>query len=206
MRSRARTRIALAVAVAGALAIAGCAGGGGTGDSAAGGWQPRGDVTMVVPFSPGGGSDRAGRALAAAIEAAAPDVSVSVQNREGGSGAVGYSYFLGRRGDAETLLATETALLALPATENVQFTFEDFTPIMKIAEDFTLLVVPAAVPYRTCTDVVTAARGQRVVAGISGAAGVDNVVLRLTENETGAKFDRVAFESGGELVAALLGG
>ena len=206
MRSRARTRIALAVAVTAALAIAGCGGGGGSGGSAPGGWQPRGDVTMVVPFSPGGGSDRAGRALAAAIEAAAPDVSVSVENREGGSGAVGYSYFLGRRGDAETLLATETALLALPATENVQFTFEDFTPIMKIAEDFTLLVVPAAAPYRTCPDVVAAAQGRRVVAGISGVAGVDNVVLRLTENETGAKFDRVAFESGAELVAALLGG
>jgi putative tricarboxylic transport membrane protein len=131
---------------------------------------------------------------------------VSVQNREGGSGAVGYSYFLGRRGDAETLLATETALLALPATENVQFTFEDFTPIMKIAEDFTLLVVPAAAPYQTCPDVVEAARGGRVVAGISGATGLDNIVLSLTERETGAQFDRVAFESGGELIAALLGG
>ena len=201
---RAGTRTAVAVAVVGALAVAGCGGDGG-GD-AAGGWQPDGDVTMVVPFAAGGGSDRAGRALGAAIEAAAPDVSVSVENREGGSGAVGYSYFLGRNGDAETLLATETALLALPASGDVEFTFEDFTPIMKIAEDFTLLVVPAAAPYRTCPDVVEAARGQRVVAGISGQTGLDNIVLSLTENETGTQFDRVAFESGGELIAALLGG
>jgi putative tricarboxylic transport membrane protein len=205
MRNRARTRTALAVAVAGALALAGCGGNGG-GAAAAGGWKPDGDVTMIVPFAAGGGSDRAGRALASAIEAADPDVSVSVENREGGSGAVGYSYFLGRGGDAETLLATETALLALPETGQVEFTFEDFTPIMKIAEDFTLLVVPAAAPYRTCTDVVEAARGQRVVAGISGTTGLDNIVLSLTEDKTGAKFDRVAFESGGELIAALLGG
>jgi putative tricarboxylic transport membrane protein len=202
--TRAGTRTALAVAVVGALALAGCGGDGG-GDPAEG-WQPDGDVTMIVPFAAGGGSDRAGRALAAAVEAAAPDVSVSVENREGGSGAVGYSYFLGRDGDAETLLATETALLALPASGDVEFTFEDFTPIMKIAEDFTLLVVPAAAPYRTCPDVVQAARGQRVVAGISGTTGLDNIVLSLTENETGVQFDRVAFESGGELIAALLGG
>jgi putative tricarboxylic transport membrane protein len=195
----------VAIAVAGALALAGCSGGDG-GDAPAGGWQPDGDVTMIVPFAAGGGSDRAGRALAAAIEAAAPDVSVSVENREGGSGAVGYSHFLGRGGDAETLLATETALLALPASGDVEFTFEDFTPIMKIAEDFTLLVVPAAAPYQTCPDVVEAARGGRVVAGISGQAGLDNIVLSLTENETGVQFDRVAFESGSELVAALLGG
>jgi putative tricarboxylic transport membrane protein len=192
------------MAVTGALAVAGCGGGGG-GDATGGGWQPDGDVTMVVPFSPGGGSDRAGRALAAAVEAAAPDVSVSVENREGGSGAVGYSYFLGQNGNAETLLATETSLLALPASGDVEFTFEDFTPIMKIAEDFTLLVVPAAAPYQTCPDVVEAARGQRVVAGISGVTGVDNIVLSLTENATGAHLDRVAFESGGELIAALLG-
>jgi putative tricarboxylic transport membrane protein len=200
---RSRTRTALAVALVGTLALAGCGGGG---SDAAGGWQPDGDVTMIVPFAAGGGSDRAGRALASAIEAAAPDVGVSVENREGGSGAVGYSYFLGRNGDAETLLATETALLALPASGGVEFTFEDFTPIMKIAEDFTLLVVPAAAPYQTCPDVVEAARGQRVVAGISGQTGLDNIVLSLTENETGVQFDRVAFESGGELIAALLGG
>lgn len=205
MRNRAGRRTALAVVAAGALALAGCGDTGG-GNDAAQGWQPDGDVTMIVPFAAGGGSDRAGRALGAAIEAAAPDVSVSVENREGGSGAVGYSYFLGRNADAETLLATETALLALPAGGGVEFTFEDFTPIMKVAEDFTLLVVPAAAPYRTCTDVVDAARGSRVVAGISGQTGLDNIVLSLTENETGAQFDRVAFESGGELIAALLGG
>ncbi len=207
MRNRAGTRIVVAMAAVGALALAGCGGGGdaGGGGGDAAGWQPDGDVTMIVPFSAGGGSDRAGRALAAAVEAAAPDVSVSVENREGGSGAVGYSYFLGQNGNAETLLATETALLALPASGDVEFTFEDFTPIMKIAEDYTLLVVPAAAPYQSCSDVVEAARGQRVVAGISGATGLDNIVLSLTENETGVQFDRVAFESGGELIAALLG-
>jgi putative tricarboxylic transport membrane protein len=206
MINRAGTRVALALACAGALTLAGCGGGSGGGGDAAAGWQPDGDVTMVVPFAAGGGSDRAGRALAAALEAAAPDVSVTVENREGGSGAVGYSYFLARNGDAETLLATETALLALPASGNVEFTFEDFTPIMKIAEDFTLLVVPAAAPYQTCSDVVEAARGQRVVAGISGQTGLDNIVFSLTENHTGVQLDRVAFESGSELIAALLGG
>jgi putative tricarboxylic transport membrane protein len=204
-RHKARTRSSLAIAVAGALAISGCGGGDGGGDAAGGGWRPDGDVTMIVPFSAGGGSDRAGRAIGAALEAADPDINVSVENREGGSGAVGYSHFLGQNGNAETLLATETALLALPASGDVEFTLEDFTPIMKIAEDFTLLVVPAAAPYQTCPDVVEAARGERIVAGISGATGLDNIVLSLTENETGVQFDRVAFESGGELIAALLG-
>jgi len=198
-----KTRTLAAASLALAVVLAGCGGGG---DRAANGeWRPDGDVTMVVPFSPGGGSDRAGRALAAAIEVSVPDINVKVENREGGSGAVGYSYFLGQKGKARTLLATETALLALPVSGNVQFTHKDFTPIMKVAEDFALLVVPAASPRQSCPDVVEAARTGRVVAGVSGSAGVDNIVLSLTEQHDRVRFDRVVFESGGELIAALRG-
>ena len=189
-----------------ALSLAACGGGGGNSDDASGSFKPRGDVTMIVPFGAGGGSDRAGRATATMIEAADKDASVNVENREGGSGAVGYSTFLGKNGDAQTLLATETALLALPLSGEVEFDYTDFTPIMKLGEDYTLMIVPADSDYETCSDVVDAAKKDRVTAGISGITGLDNIVFTLTEQETGVKFDRVPFESGGELTAALLGG
>jgi putative tricarboxylic transport membrane protein len=207
-----RTRSTVLVAVSAsalALTLAACGGdasgsSGGAGDSVA--FEPRGDVTMIVPFGAGGGSDRAGRATATMIEAANGDVGVNVENREGGSGAVGYSHFLGQNGDGETLLATETALLALPISGEVEFDYNDFTPIMKLGDDYTLMIVNADSPYETCADVVDAAKNERVVAGISGITGLDNIVFTLTEQETGVEFDRVPFESGGELTAALLGG
>ena len=189
-----------------ALTLAACGGGSG-GDSAdSGEFELQGDVTMIVPFGAGGGSDLAGRATATMIEAANGDVGVNVENREGGSGAVGYSAFLGESGSAETLLATETALLALPISGEVEFDYTDFTPIMKLGDDYTLMIVKADSPYESCSDVVEAAETDRVVAGISGITGLDNIVFTLTEQETGVEFDRVPFESGGELTAALLGG
>jgi putative tricarboxylic transport membrane protein len=201
-----RTRSAvLATTSVLALSLAAC-GGGASGDSGSGDFTPRGDVTMIVPFGAGGGSDRAGRATATMIEAAAKDASVNVENREGGSGAVGYSTFLAKKGDAQTLLATETALLALPLSGEVEFDYTDFTPIMKLGEDYTLMIVPADSPYDTCSDVVDAAKDKRVTAGISGITGLDNIVFTLTEQAKDVKFDRVPFESGGELTAALLGG
>lgn len=205
------TRSAATLATAALLGLTAACGGGAGGTTTGGGgdgdeeWSPDGTVTMLVPFAAGGGSDVAGRTLASAIEAVRDDLTVTVENREGGSGAVGYAHFQSQEGNAEMLLATETALLALPQGGNVEWTYEDFTPIMKVAEDFTLLVVPADSEFSTCADVVDAATSGRVVAGISGQFGLDNVVLSLTEDETGATFDRVAFESGGELVAALLG-
>jgi putative tricarboxylic transport membrane protein len=196
---------ALAGSSALAIALTGC-GGADASSSDGGEFTPSGDVTMVVPFGAGGGSDRAGRAMAGALEAVADGVNINVENREGGSGAVGYSFFLGKQGDPEVLLATETALLALPLTGDVEFDYTDFTPIMKVADDFTLLVTGKDQPYETCADVVEASKSDRVVAGISGQTGLDNIVLTLTEQETGAAFDRVPFESGAELTAALLGG
>jgi putative tricarboxylic transport membrane protein len=200
------TVLAAASASALALTLAACGGDAGGSTGGDGGFEPRGDVTMIVPFGAGGGSDRAGRATATMIEAANGDVNVNVENREGGSGAVGYSHFLGQNGDGETLLATETALLALPISGEVEFDFNDFTPIMKLGDDYTLMIVNADSPYETCADVVDAAKKERIVAGISGITGLDNIVFTLTEQETGVAFDRVPFESGGELTAALLGG
>jgi putative tricarboxylic transport membrane protein len=201
-----RSLAALGSAAVLATTVTACGGSASSSAEGDGAWSPSGNVTMLVPFAAGGGSDVAGRTIASAIEAAEQDLAITVENRDGGSGAVGYAHFRGQEGNAETLLATETALLALPQGGNVDWTYEDFTPIAQVAEDFTLLVVPADSDIETCMDVVDRAKSERVVAGISGEYGLDNVVFSLTEDETGVKFDRVAFESGGELVAALLGG
>ena len=204
MKRRITTTIAATAALA-LVAACGDTSSGGGGDGGGDNFEPDGDVTMLVPFAAGGGSDLAGRALATAMEAANDDLNVNVENRDGGSGAVGYSHFIGQSGNADYLLATETAMLALPLSGDVEFTYEDFTPIMKVADDFTLMVARADAPYETCADVVEAAEDQRLIAGISGATGLDNVVFSLTEQQTGVEFDRVSFESGGELTAALLG-
>lgn len=190
-------------ATAALMLLAACGGGDGGGDD--GEFSLDGDVTMLIPFAAGGGSDLAGRATAAAMEAANDDLNINVENRDGGSGAVGYAQLQGQSGNDQYLLATETALLALPLSGVVDWTYEDFTPIMKIADDFTLMVTRANAPYETCSDVVEAAKSKRIVAGISGATGLDNVVFTLTEKQTDVEFDRVSFESGGELTAALLG-
>lgn len=186
------------------LLLTGCSNAGG-GAEASGDFAPNGDVRMVVPFSAGGGSDTSGRAIAAGLEAGT-GVNISVENREGGSGAVGYSYFLSQNGKDNYLLAAETAMLALPLTQDVQFTYESFTPIMKLGDDFTLMVVPADSDYDTCTDVVDDAKDNRVVAAVSGATSLDEIVFTLVETDQDVEFDRVPFESGSEVLASLLGG
>ncbi|WP_153397021.1 tripartite tricarboxylate transporter substrate binding protein [Ornithinicoccus halotolerans] len=215
LRTSTRTRALAGALTGGALLLAACGNGGGDGGSDSGetgggggeggGFQPSGTVTMIVPFAAGGGSDIAGRATASGFESVS-DATISVTNIEGGSGAVGYSNFLGENGNPNTLLATETALIALPITQDVEFSYEDFTPIMMLGEDYTLIVAREDSPLQTCADLVEKAESERTVVAISGETGLDNVVFSLMEEETGVEFDRVPFESGAELLTALLGG
>lgn len=188
------------------LGLAGCGQAAQGGDSGGSGWEPTQDVVMVVPFEPGGGSDVLGRAMASGIEGVRPEVNISVENRAGGSGAVGYSYLLEQQGDPHFLLASETSGVALPITTEVPFDWTDFTPIAQIAEDATLLVVRQDAPYQSLSEVIEASREERVTVAVTGATGLDTIVTSLMEQEFDVQFERVVFQSGGEIVAALLGG
>ncbi|SEF98593.1 putative tricarboxylic transport membrane protein [Saccharopolyspora kobensis] len=177
-----------------------------SGQEQAGAPRPVGPVTMVVPFAAGGGSDISGRAVADGLAAAIPGLRVDVDNREGGQGAVGYSYLLSKAGSPNYLLATETSLLSLPLSVEVAFSHRSFTPVMKLGEDYTLLVALPGSPITSCADAVAQSRHRRVLAGISGAVGPDAVVFSELQRRSGADFDTVPYEGGGETMAAVLGG
>lgn len=204
MKSRITTTLIGVVAVAALASCSSTAGQPAGSGAAEGAFEPS-DVRMIVPFSAGGGSDASGRAIASGLEAAT-GATITVENREGGSGAVGYSHLFAQDGDPNYLLASETTLLSLPLTTEVEYNYESFTPIMKLGDDYTLVVVPADSPFETCTDVVDAAKSEGVVVAVSGAISLDEIVFTLVEQDQDVEFDRVPFESGSEVIAGLLGG
>lgn len=170
------------------------------------GYRPSGNITMVVPFGAGGGSDISGRAIGDGLSEVT-DLAFTTENRDGGSGAVGFSYFLSLNGQDNYLLPAETAMLALPISQpDVQFAYTDFTPIMKLGDDASIMIVREDSPYNSCTELVDASSSSRVIVGVSGAISNDAVIATLLESETGASLDSIPFESGGEVTAALLGG
>jgi putative tricarboxylic transport membrane protein len=186
------------------LGLVGCgqAGGGGGG----GAWEPTQDVVMIVPFEAGGGSDILGRAMASGMEQVREGVNITVENRPSTTGAVGYSYLLEQQGDPHFLLASETTAVALPLTAETPWTWEDFTPIGQIAEDATTLIVPQDSEFGSLQDVVDAAKQRRLTVGVAGTTGLDTIVFGILEERAGIELEYVVFESGGEIVNALLGG
>ncbi len=196
-------------ALAGAyvLGLAGCGGGGqGGGEGGGSGWEPTQSVVMIVPFAPGGGSDILGRAMSAGLEQVREGVNISVENRPAGSGAVGYSYLLEQTENPHFLLASETTAIALPIATEAPFRWDDFTPVAQIGEDATLVVTRDDAPYGSLPEAIEAAKQERMNVGVTGATSLDAIVTALIEQDQDVTFERVVFESGAELVTALLGG
>lgn len=187
------------------LTLAACSTSSSSQGGESGGFDPGNRVTMIVPFAAGGGSDIAGRAIATGLEEVTGK-TITVENRVGGSGAVGYSGLISAKGDGSVLLASETALITLPIVQDVDFTFETFTPIMKVGEDFNLVVVAANSPYKSISDLIDAAHGEKLTAAVSGATGPDHIAWSLIEKEQGISLERVTFESSSEVLAAVMGG
>jgi putative tricarboxylic transport membrane protein len=168
-------------------------------------WTPRGSVSALVAFAPGGGSDRSARVIAQGLNELDAGFDVNVENKEGGSGAVGWATFMAEKGNGNALLVAESALNTLPIVYDVPFTYRDFTPLVMFAKDSRMVVAGKDSPFDTCKDLVDASSKKAVKTGSSGKTGADSLVVAAFE-KNGGKFSVVPYGSTGEVLTGLLGG
>jgi tripartite-type tricarboxylate transporter receptor subunit TctC len=122
-------------------------------------WRPERPIRIVVPFTPGGGTDLQARRIAPAL-AEALGVSVVVENKPGGGTLVGVREVARAAPDGATLLYTVAAMTQLPhlyATPPFDL-FRDFTPITPGSLGGTVLVARSDVPFSTVREMVDYAR------------------------------------------------
>src|SRR5699024_11857315 len=96
---------------------------------AAEGEYPSNDITLVVPYDAGGGTDSIARALQPHLQEEL-GASVVVENRPGGSGAVGMNSVRTAAPDGYTMImAAASPTIATPLFSDVDYTYEDFSLI-----------------------------------------------------------------------------
>jgi tripartite-type tricarboxylate transporter receptor subunit TctC len=155
---------------------------------------PEKEVSIIIPWAPGGATDLIFRAVAAASQQHLGQAIVIV-NRAGGGGAVGYTEGAQAKPDGYTLTAAVTPLTILPHQVKTAFTYKDFEPVINVVSDPSMFLVRADAPWKTLQEFLDQARKNpgMISVGNSGAGGGVHLVALAFEKAAGVKFNHIPF-------------
>jgi putative tricarboxylic transport membrane protein len=172
-------------------------------------WKPTRDVEFVIPYGLGGGADLLARTISKIVseEKLAPVQLVPV-NKPGGGSAAGVGYVVASKtGDPHTLVLINPQTQITPLRVKDAKGWRDLTPVANFMLDDYLLFVRKDSPYKTAGELVAQARAKPPKSVSVGSAGTaDDMAIAVFEASTGLKLNIVRFNSGGEILTALLGG
>ncbi len=148
------------------LALTGCAPKSTTETTAA---YPSKTVTLICPWSPGGGTDRLTRFMADQLQQELGQPFVVV-NQTGGAGAVGHSAGALAAPDGHTLTMATFELSTMHWMGISDLTWENFTPILQINADAAAIIVRADAPWQNLSEFLAAVKTHPGKMTMSGTA------------------------------------
>jgi len=173
---------------------------------AAGGQFPQRPVTLICPFSPGGGTDLLARMLAHEAEKRL-GVPVLVSNITGGGGSIGHAAGRIAPPDGHTVLVTTFELISLPVQGLAPFTYKDFDLLMLLNMDPAAVAVHADFPANSLEEFIAKAKnGDTPSIGNSGAGAVWHLAAAMLADRAGMPAIHVPFNGAAQAITALIGG
>jgi len=171
---------------------------------------PARNVTLVVPYPPGGGVDVLARVVAEKLSGALGQ-QVIVDNRVGGSGLVGTRAVIRSAPDGYTLFLGHTGSISINPSLYTQAGFDprkDFTPIGLFASMPVALLAHPAFPIKTIGELVTLAKkeGGKLNIGTSAVGTGSYLSAELFKSMAGVQATLVPYKGTAQLMNDLLGG
>lgn len=129
---------------------------------------PERPVTLIVPWSAGGGTDATGRIIANMLEEKLGQ-PFNVVNRTGGGGIVGHTEIRNAQPDGYTIGIITTELSMYSAVGSADLSYEDYTLIGLYNADPSAVFVRADSPYETIGELAEALKADPGSVQASGA-------------------------------------
>ncbi|MGL5122784.1 MAG: tripartite tricarboxylate transporter substrate binding protein [Fusobacteriaceae bacterium] len=164
---------------------------------------PKKNITLVVPFSAGGGTDAVARKISniAEQELGKP---IIILNKTGGAGAVGMTYGAKSKNDGYTLTMITREIVSLPLMKLAKISSADYELISLINLDSAVVVVNANSKYKTFDALLKDVKDNPGKIKFASTAKPNFYALAL-EGELGIKFNHIPYNGAGETIPALLG-
>ena len=171
---------------------------------------PNKQITMLVGFAPGGGTDTAARIVAKRL-AATMGQPVVVENNAGAGGNIANEVLARATPDGYLILLSSVGSLAVAPhiVSNLAYNpLRDFAPLTMAVTFPNVLVVHPTVPAKTVGEFVkmAAAKPGTVNFGSSGIGGAGHLAGELLAMGANVKMIHVPYKGGAPAMADLLGG
>ena len=172
-------------------------------------WPTR-QVSIVVPFGPGGSADLLARILATHMQAKY-NVPFVVENRAGAGGSIGAGYVAKAPADGYTLLVGTVSSNAINAFLYTKLNFDvdrDFQAVSLLVRFPNLLFVNPKISAKNVSELIAylKANDGKINYGSSGIGTSSHLSVVMFELATGVKMTHVPFRSTGEVVNSMIGG
>ncbi len=169
---------------------------------------PTKPVKIVVPFAPGGGSDFIARYVAKRLSDELKQPFV-VENKPGAGGNIGVEQGIRAPADGYTLTLIASSYTVNPSVYKLTFDpVADVTPIIQVSQGPLVIVVPAAAPAKTLSELVAWAKAKpnEVNFASSGPGSIVHAASELFNQRAGIKMTHVPYKGSGPALADTNGG
>jgi tripartite-type tricarboxylate transporter receptor subunit TctC len=169
---------------------------------------PAKPIRLIVPFTPGAGTDTVARIVAQKL-GEAMKATVVVENRTGAGGAIGAAEAAGAAPDGYTLLFVASPFTTVAAAaRNPGYDPLRFVPVAPIAVGPLAFVVGKDVPASSMREFVDLAKKMpgRLNYGSAGAGSVNHLALELLNARAGIVVVHVPYRGIADATKDLLGG
>jgi tripartite-type tricarboxylate transporter receptor subunit TctC len=170
---------------------------------------PGGQMKIVVPYSPGGGTDILARALAQQLGDELHR-SVIVENRTGANGTIGAAYVAKSAGEGLTMLLVPAGYAANPALyKSLPYDqAKDLAPVSLLASGPLVLVVHPSMPVHSVKELIALAKSKpaAVNVGNAGIGSLPHLSAELFNASAGVKMVSVPYKGAGPALTDVLAG
>lgn len=170
---------------------------------------PAGPIRIVVPFTPGGGTDILARVIAQKLNESWGQ-PVVVDNRPGASGTLGTAFVAKATGDGHTLLIVPAGYAGNPGLyKKLPYDHtRDLAPVSWLASGPLTLVVHPSLPAKSVKELIAFARARpgEINFGSSGAGTLPHLSAELFNSMSGIKMVHIPYKGAGAAVTDVMAG
>lgn len=169
---------------------------------------PSKPLRWIVPYSPGGSTDIAARAVA---DKAGPALgqSIVIENRAGAGGNIGAELAAKSAPDGYTVLIAPDSITSNPHTyKNLGYqTLKDFIPVIQLARQPVVLAAHPSLGVGTVAELVALAKSKPGLGfATSGAGSQQHMTGEWFAKLAGIQLTHIPYKGGGQAIADLVGG